>query len=69
MREVNVYTMTDDKERADIVKNLLEKNDGYCPCNILKNDTTKCICDYFKNNNSPVCMCGLYTKKKIMIYD
>lgn len=40
----------------------LIKNDGYCPCKAVKNESTKCMCEEFRNQPSGECNCGLYVK-------
>lgn len=48
----------------EIVKNVtkaLEKNNGYCPCNILKTIEQICPCVDYRLNN--ICHCSLYIPK------
>ena len=40
----------------------LSNNDGYCPCKTVKNESTKCMCEEFRNQVSGECSCGLYEK-------
>jgi len=40
----------------------LKENDGYCPCKTVKDETTKCMCEEFRNQVQGVCSCGLYEK-------
>lgn len=45
------------------VKMLVDLNDGYCPCAILKNEDTKCMCKEFKEQKEPgECHCGRFIK-------
>ena len=45
------------------IKELVEKNNGYCPCTVLKNEDTKCICKEFREQTeSGVCHCGRFLK-------
>lgn len=47
------------------VKILVEQNNGYCPCAIIKNEDTKCMCKEFKEQEeSGVCHCGRFLKVK-----
>jgi|GEM_PF-7095486 len=53
-------------------EDLLQKvinNDGYCPCSLIKNKTTKCICENFRymisNRLLGECDCGLYETIKV----
>lgn len=42
---------------------LVEANDGYCPCAVMKNEDTKCICKEFSEQDEPgMCHCGRYMK-------
>lgn len=52
-----------DKEYVDEIRNRLKANAGHCPCNLVKNEDTKCICKEFREQNTPGwCHCGLYKK-------
>lgn len=45
------------------IRILVEQNDGYCPCAILKNEDTKCMCKEFKEQTTPgECHCGRFIK-------
>lgn len=44
------------------VKKLVDENDGYCPCMILKSDETKCMCQMFREQSIGKCLCGRYEK-------
>lgn len=45
------------------IKELVEKNNGYCPCTVLKNEDTKCMCKEFREQTeSGVCHCGRFLK-------
>ena len=45
------------------IKHLVDENDGYCPCTVVKNEDTKCICKEFKEQKEPgVCHCGRFEK-------
>ena len=58
------------KEEPELVSEILEQiknNGGYCPCKILHNEETKCMCKEFKDilksteePKSDTCACGLY---------
>ena len=42
---------------------LVAENGGYCPCAIVKNADTKCMCKDFREKKEPgLCHCGLYKK-------
>lgn len=52
-----------DKELEKEIRQRIKDNNGYCPCKILKNDDTKCICKEFLEQESGECHCGLYYKE------
>lgn len=42
---------------------LVAKNDGYCPCAIIKDNTTKCMCNEFRTQTTTgYCHCGRFMK-------
>lgn len=50
-------------ERDPSFKRLVEENDGYCPCLVLRNEDTKCMCEDFREQKHPgVCHCGRFEK-------
>lgn len=54
----------DKKEYQDITQKVKE-NDGYCPCMIVKNDDTKCMCRNFREQSDEgFCHCGRFMKVK-----
>lgn len=42
----------------------IKENNGYCPCSVIKNEDTKCICKDFFRMEEGTCHCGLYIKTK-----
>lgn len=52
------------KERVALIREELKKNQGYCPCSLIKNDDTECMCKEFrealKKGALGECHCGLY---------
>ena len=41
----------------------VENNNGYCPCQLLKNDDTVCMCKNFVlSKELGLCECGRYLK-------
>lgn len=45
------------------VGDLVNANDGYCPCAVLKTEDTKCMCKEFREQTKPgLCHCGRYEK-------
>lgn len=55
--------VTSNKELEKEIRQRIKDNNGYCPCKILKNDDTKCICKEFLEQESGECHCGLYYKE------
>lgn len=52
-------------ENQELVKSIrqkLKENDGYCPCSLLRNEDTKCMCKEFREMEQGECHCGLYIK-------
>lgn len=50
---------------SELVKRIsakLKENNGYCPCSIIKNEDTKCMCKEFREMETGSCHCGLYIK-------
>lgn len=64
---MNIKT-TRNKEYAAEIKRKLRDNDGYCPCSIIKNEETKCMCKAFRdqveNGIEGTCHCGLWVATK-----
>lgn len=56
--------VVDNKELVGDIRARLKANDGYCPCAIVKNEDTKCICKAFMEQEEGECHCGLYVKIK-----
>jgi hypothetical protein len=53
-----------DKEYVDGIRERLKENDGYFPCRIKKDITTKCMCKEFREQTTEgYCHCGLYYKE------
>lgn len=45
------------------IRKQLEDNGGYCPCNLVKSEDTRCMCKEFREMDSGMCHCGLYIKE------
>lgn len=57
-------SVNSNKELVEDIRNRLKANDGYCPCRLVKNDDTKCMCKEFLEQTEPgECHCGLYIKE------
>lgn len=56
---------------ADVtVQELIDANNGYCPCAIYQNADTKCPCKEFREQTEPgECHCGRYEKVVSLIDD
>ena len=51
-----------DNEYVREIKKKLKSNNGYCPCALVKNPDTKCMCKEFREMDEGMCHCGLYIK-------
>ncbi len=60
-------------EESELVAEILEQiksNGGYCPCKVIHDEDTKCMCKEFKNTlnsekcSQDTCSCGLYRIEK-----
>ena len=54
-------------DQANKVAAALKENEGYCPCRLIKDATTICMCEEFRNQIADPsyygkCHCGLYEK-------
>ena len=58
-------TYNQDKQIVDKILDALDKNNGYCPCKLEKNNDTKCMCKKKKKKKEGYCHCGLYIKEDI----
>lgn len=46
-------------------KKAVDNNDGYCPCEIWKNEDTKCMCKAFRDQEIGKCNCGRFEKVRV----
>ena len=53
-----------DKTKYDEVTQAVKDNDGYCPCKLIKNEDTRCVCKDFKKQEQGLCHCGRFYKEK-----
>lgn len=60
---MKIVTNPDTEYVAEMRKKLKE-NGNYCPCSIVKNPDTKCMCKEFREMEEGMCHCGLYIKVK-----
>lgn len=52
-----------DKEHVAMIREALKNNEGYCPCRLIKDEDSKCMCREFREQITPgFCHCGLYEK-------
>ena len=57
--------VVDDAEYVETIRQKLKDNEGFCPCRLVKNEDTKCMCKEFREQADGVCHCGLYVKEII----
>lgn len=53
-----------DKKLVAGIRQALRNNDGYCPCRIVKDKDTLCMCKEFREGPPGECHCGLYIKEE-----
>lgn len=61
--------LNDDANYVSKLRAVMEKNGGYCPCRILRNEDNLCVCTEFRNQIADpefegFCHCKLYYKEK-----
>ena len=56
--------LNDNADYVKEIKDRLERNNGFCPCSIVKSPDTKCMCKDFREMDEGECHCGLYIKIK-----
>ena len=61
MVKIEVY----DKKTEQEIKQAINDNGGYCPCQVEKNKDTKCMCKDFREMENGVCICKLFRKTTI----
>lgn len=45
------------------IKKLVDRNNGYCPCTVIKNEDTKCMCKEFREQTTTgYCHCERFLK-------
>lgn len=59
--------VSDDKELVDEINKKIKENEAkygkkYCPCSLVRNDDTVCMCKEFREQKSGACHCGKYIK-------
>lgn len=56
--------LNSDQEIVNQIKQGLKESGGFCPCSLVKNEDTKCMCKNFREQReSGFCHCKLYYKK------
>lgn len=55
--------VTPDKELEKEIRQKLRENYNYCPCKVVRNDDTMCMCkEFLEQTELGECHCGLYIK-------
>jgi ferredoxin-thioredoxin reductase catalytic subunit len=57
-------TVNPDKEHVQKIRQQLKENNNYCPCSLIQNEDTKCMCKEFREMEEGMCHCQLYVKTK-----
>ena len=57
--------IVDNSELVSEIKSKIKSNGGYCPCAIVRNNDTKCMCLEFRtmlkeDRIGETCHCGMY---------
>lgn len=55
--------LTENKAKANEIREAINSNDGYCPSKKKKLKDTKCMCREFREMREGECPCGLYVKE------
>lgn len=55
------YRLNPDLEYVNKIIAGIEKNNGNCPCRVIKDETTLCPCDEFIKDG--ICRCKLFIKE------
>ena len=61
MVKIDIY----DKRTERAIKQDINDNGGYCPCQVEHTEDTKCMCKNFKDMDNGVCICKLFIKTTI----
>ena len=55
--------LSEDKELVATIRQKIKDNGGFCPCRLVKNEDTKCICkEFLESAEVGECHCGMYYK-------
>ncbi len=55
-----------DEEFFKKISKKVEDNEGYCPCMIQRDETTKCMCqEFLESQEIGFCRCKRYYKEKV----
>lgn len=55
--------VTQDKELEREIREKLKETLGYCPCKVVRNEDTLCMCkEFLEQKELGECHCGLYVK-------
>lgn len=54
--------LNSDESLVSEIRKKLKDNGNYCPCRLVKNEDTKCMCKEFREQETGECHCGLYVK-------
>lgn len=55
-----------DSQKVAEIRKAIRENDGYCPCKLVKNEDSKCMCYEFRTSGElGPCNCGLFIRTKI----
>lgn len=57
--------LNSDRQKVKSIRKAIKENGGYCPCALVQDETTKCICKEFRDSTKiGYCRCGLYRREE-----
>lgn len=60
---MSFYHFNSDNNYVQTILKKIKDNGGYCPCSLLKDEDTKCMCkDFREQKEDGYCHCRLYYK-------
>ncbi len=63
--------VSSDKAQVEKIRKLLRENEGFCPCQVVKDQDSRCMCTDFLNKVKEgyigPCHCGLYESVEIKL--
>lgn len=68
--KVGKIHLNPDNKVVEEVRKRVSDNDGYCPCALIHNEDTKCMCREFRESTeSGPCHCDMYIKEIVNLIE